>query len=118
MELIRTVWIRPYPKGEGPIFRLLLFYKGTEKLSYDFDMLEAGKKTELFNGDEYRPSPLHAVDSDESVLGLLHFLTLRPGDTDDEYFKNYTPVQLDYCVKHAEAVYAEARSRFTKEAHN
>jgi hypothetical protein len=50
----------------------------------------------LFAGADFRPSPMHADDSDETLRGLLGFLTLRPGDTDREYFDDYTPAQLAF----------------------
>lgn len=48
----------------------------------------------IFRGSDFRPSPLHATDSDEAVYALLGFLSLQAGDTDDEYFARYTPAQL------------------------
>jgi hypothetical protein len=47
----------------------------------------------IFEGDDFCPSPLHADDSDATLRALLGFLTLRPGDTDREYFDGYTPAQ-------------------------
>lgn len=47
----------------------------------------------LFHGDDFKPSPLHAPDSLETISDLLGFLTCRPGDTDDSYFANYTEDQ-------------------------
>jgi len=47
----------------------------------------------LFSGEDFAVSPLHAVDSDDAVGGLLSFLSLEPGDTDDEYFDQYTTAQ-------------------------
>jgi len=47
-------------------------------------------------------SPLYAVDSDEALRALLGFLTLRPGDTDREYFDGYTPAQLAFAEGDAE----------------
>ena len=41
-------------------------------------------------------SPLCAIDSDESLRDLLGFLTLRPGDTDSDYFEEYTPEQMAF----------------------
>lgn len=32
------------------------------------------------------------------IAELLGFLTLQPGDTDDDYFAGYTPVQLAWAV--------------------
>jgi hypothetical protein len=51
----------------------------------------AGKA--LFRGEDFRPSPMHADDADATLRGLLGFLTLRPGDTDREYFADYTARQ-------------------------
>lgn len=55
----------------------------------------------LFSGDDFRPSPVHADDSDDTLRGLLGFLTLRPGDTDAEYFADYTPAQLAFATSDA-----------------
>jgi hypothetical protein len=43
----------------------------------------------LFQGEDFAGSPLHTDDLDETVAALLSFLSLRPGDTDREYFDNY-----------------------------
>lgn len=56
----------------------------------------------LFKGEDFTCSPLHAVDSDECVEALLGFLTLRPGDTDREYFKDYTKAQMEFANGDAE----------------
>jgi len=48
----------------------------------------------LFKGTDYRPSPLIAVDSLDSIAGLLGFLSLGEGDTDSEYFDSYTDRQI------------------------
>lgn len=49
--------------------------------------------TAIFAAADFRPSPLHAVDSDRTIEALAEFLALKPGDTDDEYFANYTQRQ-------------------------
>lgn len=51
----------------------------------------------LFEGTEYGIAPSNAIDSDESFAELLAFLTLKPGDTDEEYFDNYTAEQMAWC---------------------
>lgn len=53
---------------------------------------------ELFRGDDFRPSPMHADDADATLRALLGFLTLRPGDTDREYFADYTDRQRDFAA--------------------
>jgi len=63
----------------------------------------------LFEGDDFAGSPMHADDADETVRALLGFLTLRPGDTDAEYFASYTPEQLAFAEGEAEelSLYAD-----------
>lgn len=58
----------------------------------------------LFSGEDYGVSPMHSLDSDESLRGLVGFLTLQPGDTDDEYFEVYTPEQLEWAENEAESL--------------
>ncbi len=48
----------------------------------------------IFEGRDYRPSPLIESNSRESACQLLTFLTLQPGDTDKEYFDKYTEKQM------------------------
>lgn len=50
----------------------------------------------IFDGSDFAGSPLHADDSDQTLRALLGFLTLRLGDTDCEYFDDYTPEQIAF----------------------
>ena len=50
----------------------------------------------IFEGSDFAGSPLHADDSDQTLRALLGFLTLRLGDTDREYFSEYTPEQIAF----------------------
>jgi len=50
----------------------------------------------VFEGTGFRPSRMHADDSIATVRALLGFLSLKPGDTDKEYFAEYTPEQLEW----------------------
>lgn len=52
----------------------------------------------LFAGSDFGPSPMHADDADATLRGRLGFLTLRPGDTDAEYFAEYSPAQLAFAA--------------------
>lgn len=58
----------------------------------------------LFEGSDFGCSPMCSLDGDETVRSLLGFLTLRPGDTDLEYFDAYTEEQMDWAVSEAEAL--------------
>ncbi len=66
----------------------------------------------LFEGEDFVGSPMHADDADETMAGLLGFLTLRPGDTDADYFAAYTPEQLAWAESHAEALALAVADRF------
>jgi hypothetical protein len=76
-------------------FRLELFdtYRtdryGKSVLGYEF--YDNGAL--IFEGEDFHTSPLYCIDGDETVAGLLAFLSLRPGDTDREWFEGYTPEQ-------------------------
>lgn len=50
----------------------------------------------LFQGRDFGCPRQIAVDSDEMLRNLLHWFLLRPGDTDEEYFKDYTPEQFEF----------------------
>jgi hypothetical protein len=52
--------------------------------------------TVLFRGEDFGASPLHADDSDETLRALLGFLALRPGDTDRDFFDDYSAEQLEF----------------------
>lgn len=68
--------------------------EGRYYLSYRFSDTRAKV---VFTGDDFSPSPWHAIDTIQVIYSLLGFLTLRPGDTDADYFDGYTPEQLDWC---------------------
>ena len=109
-DILRLVRLRPY-RGE-PYFTFELIYHGSDWLGYRLKQCEHRKGTVLFDGRDFRCSPLHAIDSDEAVAACLGFLTLRPGDTDREYFENYTAAQLEFCSQHAESLALEVERRF------
>ena len=125
-ERIRTVRFAPYMKGKGPTFILHLFDIGQSvqryvggghfsksMLGYELRIRENGNKSIImFKGEDFGCSPLHAIDSDATVKSLMSFLTLRPGDTDWDYFKNYTVGQFTYCDQHAEALSLYVMNRF------
>lgn len=85
-------------------FRLDLYatdqrdHRGQTRLAYAF--YHANKL--VFSGCDFCGSPLHADDSDETLATLLTFLSLRPGDTDREYFDAYTPEQMEFAQQHGE----------------
>src|SRR5437667_2117918 len=114
MTIIRFVRFRPYRRGHGPTFSLALYdVPGqSERIGYTLRQHDRGRTTIVFDGCDFRPAPLHAWDSDETVAAIMGFLTLRLGDTDREYFDNYTAEQMEFRDSHAEALGCEVYSRF------
>lgn len=124
-QILRRCRFAPYRKGMGPTFSLVMWdtmdYRGDgifakHRLGYRLTMHEPGKApVVLFTGEDFGASPCHAIDADETVCGLMGFLTLRPGDTDREYFEEYTETQKDYCDCFAESLSCEVSCRFDPE---
>lgn len=111
---LRTVRLSPYRKGMGPVFTLTTWDTGRRDnrgSTYQRYRLSMDGKP-LFEGDDYSPSPTHASDGDAAIGALLGLLTMRPGDTDTDYFKDYTPEQLEFASQHAESLSCEAERRF------
>lgn len=68
-------------------------WRGQTKLAYE---LKDGRKV-IFSGDDISPSSMYAIDSLDTVSAMLGFLTLKPSDTDREYFSKYTSEQMAWC---------------------
>jgi hypothetical protein len=127
--LIRTCIFRPYIKREDlPAFTLQLFdmylsqsagsdNNGIERhkfrLAYKLHMRIGKKSVALFDGaDFFTPN---SIDGDKTVRGIMFWLTLRPGDTDQEYFEKYSEEALAYCSDHAEALDVCVQDRFSED---
>jgi len=132
--LLRVVLFRPYRRGMGPAFVLTMWatyrtdnrrqtvigYRLTQvcpRALVSYETLSFSQSSHvLFEAEDFSGSPMNADDSDETVEDLMGFLTLRPGDTDEEYFENYTEAQREYCDAHAESLSWEVMCRFDKTA--
>jgi len=55
----------------------------------------------VFTGEEFSPGAA-AGDDELTLANLLGFLSCKPGDTDAEFFKDYTPRQLEFATEHGE----------------
>lgn len=130
---LRRVVLRPYAKGHGPSFALTLWETGRTDalgksiLRYRFTqcpgiLSKPGQRRVepivLFTGTDFACAPGYALDSNRTAHALINFLTLKPGDTDADYFAEYTPAQLKFAEEHAEAVAYEAECRLmNKDTH-
>lgn len=120
---IRRCIFRPYLQDKGPIFYLTIldstYRDGRDYLTYRLTMREPGKPlVTLFEGSDFGCSPIDSIDGNDAVVALMGFLTLRPGDTDAEYFAEYTDVQRDFCDRFAETLSCEVDARFCDENGN
>lgn len=118
-DWLRRVTFRPYGKGSVS-FTLSVYdthnidHYGKSILGYRLTMrsIKPPVTTLLFQGEDFCCAPSHAIDSDEMVESLMSFLTLKPGDTDPDYFKDYTAEQLHYCSEYAESLQLEVMARY------
>ena len=52
----------------------------------------------IFEGDKFFPSPSAGIDTMATAMELTAgYLTLKPGDTDPDWFDEYTARQLEWC---------------------
>lgn len=72
--------------------------------------------TVLFQGRDFRVPGHVAIDSDKALESLMSFLCLQAGDTDAEFFDNYTPEQLAFRDEEAESLYLEVELMFGEDA--
>ncbi len=114
-DILNRVTFRPYTVG--PVFRLVTWDThatnyGKPCLGYRLQQIDAdGKRRTIFQGEDFGCSPLHSIDGKEALRALMGFLTLRPGDTDREYFAGYSKRQLAFASEHAEALSAAVADR-------
>lgn len=91
-ELIRILRLN------GTTLRVFDLFKrdsmGKSILGYEF---KVGRKV-LFQGEDIHCPPCYSIDSLQTAYSILSFLTLRPGDTDKEYFENYTEEQQEWVL--------------------
>lgn len=96
--------VEPMRTWQRAGFRLDLFetnrsdWRGQPFVRYKFR--HKGKL--IFKGEDFSGSPMHSIDGDASVCAILWFLSMRPGDTDREYFDHYTARQLAWCIAYGE----------------
>lgn len=50
--------------------------------------------------------------TDHAVKEVMYWLTLKPGDADEDLFAGYTPEQRVFCARHAESLSMEVNARF------
>lgn len=106
-NILRRVRLAPYT-DQTRAFILTTFDQnrtdslGKNVIGYTFQ--KEGETDPIFEETELACSPMHAIDSDETLRSCLTFICLRPGDTDPDYFDNYTDRQKAFCDEDAETL--------------
>lgn len=107
-NLIRR-WVSPCKMFSLKVYDEGKTLHGRRRLTFKFyaSMQDNEKRRLIFHDDTFGPSPQHDDDSDETVGAILGWCSLRPGDTDCDYFENYNQVQWDFAILYGEqlAVY-------------
>lgn len=100
-------WLRTWNDPDGHGFRLNLYDTG-KTCPEDGKTLIAyrfwHKLRLIFQGADIWVPPTQTIDGDETVRTVLTFLSLRPGDTDREFFDYYTAAQLRWVDEHAQTL--------------
>src|SRR4051812_45588942 len=78
------LWDTHHPIGTGIMGHTLLAYRLSDR----------GRT--IFAGEGFVPPLGVCVDADETVAALLFWFTWEPGDTDEEFFDAYTPMQREW----------------------
>jgi len=90
---INSITLQAYTLGNQLILSMD-YVNNSNKVKYELRL----EDTTIFEGSDYKPSPLckEGPLSKYSAAELLDILFLKPGDTDAEYFEDYTKEQLDF----------------------
>lgn len=62
--------------------------------------------------------PCWSSDGPNAKEHTLNHLSIKPGDTDDDFFANYTPEQLAFVEKYGEDISCEKERRYCDENGN
>lgn len=118
--LLRKVHLMPYGFRK-PSFAVAIWetddtsddaLNGKPALAYRLSIADDnGTRRVLFEGADFRGSPMHAIDSNATLVALMGFLCLRPGDTD----RDYTRAQLEFCDQHAESLGLYVQDRYASQ---
>lgn len=93
-ELLRRVKFAPLTEGS---IELTTWDTGTTRNGrtyITYEMKWNGKP--VFHSDDFGVSPYASIDSDATLISLMSFLSMRPGDTDADYFDSYSERQLEW----------------------
>jgi hypothetical protein len=95
----RLTWLRTANHAD---FRVDLWDTGDRppgghvELAYRLCVADGARWVLVFSGEGFGAPPAHDLDSDAVLAAIVGFFSLRPGDTDADYFDRYTRSQLAF----------------------
>jgi hypothetical protein len=125
-------WFERYPDlGARPLFTLRLTVSGGRVTIRAFEGPHSdpnhttlfcelwtgsvsGQKRPLFNREQFTVGiPGHAcIDSEYAKSTVLSLFAMKPGDTDDDFFADYSEAQLAFVEAHSEEISLIALDRY------
>lgn len=116
-ELLRRFRFKPYRKGLGPTFTVEVFDANERRghhnqLETRLVMHENGKSTVIFEDFSTGVPGHQCVDSPEALSHACRSVCIKPGDTDEEFFSDYTQEQRDWASQYGENLEIEMMMRF------
>lgn len=87
-------------------------------VAYSFNVLERTRKNHhniIFTNMVGSFSPCHACDGDDAKRHVLSHLAMKPGDTDKEFFEDYSPEQLDFVNAYGEEITMLSWDRYSQD---
>lgn len=78
--------------------------------------VKQGGKVIFKRGDTWCATAAHtSIDGTEAKELVMGLVAMKPGDTDDDYFKGYSAEQLAWANKYGEHLDCERQFRYCKE---
>lgn len=71
------------------------------KSTLGYNLSDRGGET-IFEGEDFHCGMGTAIDSDSTLRSIMTFLTCRPGDVEQDYFKDYDGKQIAWRDEFAE----------------
>ena len=77
---------------------------------FDARLTRNGREVGVWRG--FQPGSSMSYDGDAAMASVLHFVCLRPGDVEPDYFADYTPKMVAFRDGDAEALGIAVFDRF------
>ncbi len=116
-ERIRYAVLLPYIKGKGPTMRVEIWdthtrdNRGCTNLVARLYAFEGGKRTHVLDM-RFAMGMGQSDDGDDAMRAAITAVAMKPGDTDAEFFAEYTPEALAFVTDHGESMAMVAYDRY------